>query len=199
MATGLNIINPPDDLTMTRFFATSDADGSLAKECRFIVRILPVGASVANMASNMGDLMYLCDAAEFPGRGMDLMTPRYYGPEFNLPRNSKYPESIDLSIICRSESNERKMFDDWMDIINPVDNFNFQYRANYVARIDVFQFAEYPNVRKATAPKAVYQWSLNDAWPMNVAEQQVTWANQDVLRLSVSFTYRYWSRPTPPT
>jgi hypothetical protein len=144
----------------------------------------------------MTDLVYLCDAAEFPGRGLDMMVPRYYGPEFNLPRNSKYPESIDLSIICRSESNERKWFDDWMDIVNPINSFNFRYRDQYVAQIDVYQFADYGISNESNAPKAVYQWSLNDAWLFNVAEQQVTWADNDILRLSVSFSYRYWSRPT---
>lgn len=188
--------NPPSDLPLTRFRAVSDSYGSLAKQCRFIVRITPSGSSVASLGTALQDFIYLCEAAEYPGRGMDIMENRYYGPTFNLPRNSKYAGVIDLSFICRTESIERQIFDDWMDIINPINTFNFEYRTNYAAQVDVFQFAEYPQQQGASAPKAVYQWSLVDAWPMQLSEQQVTWADNDILRLSVSFSYRYWTRPT---
>ena len=40
-----------------------------------------------------------------------------------------------------------------------------------------------------------YQWSLLRAYPMQVHPQAVTWADQDLLRLQVSFAYKYWDRP----
>lgn len=185
----------PDDMSMTRFKAIADNYGSLAKQCRFAVIIRPTGRRVADMATNMRDITYLCTTAEFPGRAVEPMANRYYGPEFNLPRNSKYPDSMNLAILCRARSQERKMFDDWMDIINPPDNWNFEYRDNYVAQVDVYHFAEFGEEKTDRAPIATYQWSLVDAYPMEVSETQVTWADQDVLSLSVSFSYRYWKRP----
>ena len=116
-----------------------------------------------------------------------------------MPRNSKYPDTINFSILCRAQSFERKMFDDWMDVINPIDNWNFEYRDNYVAQIDIYQFAEYSTDKSDRAPVATYQWSLIDAYPMEISEQQVTWADQELATLSVTFSYRYWKRPIVST
>jgi hypothetical protein len=113
-----------------------------------------------------------------------------------FPYNTKYSNEISMSFICRGESYERQLFDDWVGIINPINNFNFNYPEQYYATIDVFQLSEAPtNIKGATAPKAVYQWSLQNAWPAQVNPQPVTWADNDVLRLSVSFVYQYWTRP----
>ena len=47
---------------------------------------------------------------------------------------------------------------------------------------------------KTIKPIATYGWRLNKAWPTLVNPQQVTWADQDILRLQVTFTYKYWDR-----
>ena len=44
-------------------------------------------------------------------------------------------------------------------------------------------------------PEVIYSWRLLKAWPMMVNPQQVTWADTDVLRLQVSFAFKYWDRP----
>jgi hypothetical protein len=44
-------------------------------------------------------------------------------------------------------------------------------------------------------PEVIYGWRLLKAWPMMVNPQQVTWADTDILRLQVSFAYKYWDRP----
>ncbi len=72
------------------------------------------------------DMMYLCDATEFPGRGMDILETRYYGPAINFPRNSKYSGELSMSFLVRNEAFERQLFDDWMEIINPTNTFDFE-------------------------------------------------------------------------
>ena len=44
-------------------------------------------------------------------------------------------------------------------------------------------------------PEIIYGWKLLKAWPMMVNPQQVTWADTDILRLQVTFAYKYWDRP----
>jgi hypothetical protein len=200
MAT-FKIENPPKDLQMTNFRAIIDNYGALAKQCRYYVRILPAG--VNNKLRDLGynymlnEMSYLCDAAELPGRSFDVSETRYYGPGLVVPHNTKYSGEISLSFLTRTEGYERQMFDDWMGIINPINNFNFEYAKNYYATIQVFQLSEAPaeGDLRATAPKATYMWSLQNAWPATVTPQPVTWADNDVLRLSVSFIYQFWTRP----
>lgn len=196
------INNPPSNLTLLDFRAKIDNLGAPAKQCRYYVRIRPAG--VTNKLTQLGynfllqDLSYLCDATEFPGRSFDVMEARYYGPSISFPYNTKYSQEISMSFITRGEGYERQLFDDWLGLINPINNFNFEYAKNYYATIDVYQLSEAPRSGgsgRPTAPKATYMWSLQNAWPASVMPQQVTWADNDVLRLSVSFLYQFWTRP----
>ena len=196
--------NPPRNLSMNQFRAAVDNAGQFAKQCRFVVRINGAGSAINDLISN--DLMYMCDAVEFPGRGFDVTQIRYYGPGQVFPNNTMY-NTTNLSFICRTNSIERAFFDDWMDLINPTDSWNYEYADNYYGEIQIFQLAEWggpSNLRVTDAknlakydgpPEAVYGWTLHKAWPTLVTPQSVTWADNDILRLQVTFTYKYWDRP----
>lgn len=196
-----NIGNPPSNLTLLDFRAKLDNLGAPAKQCRYYVRISPTGTS--NKLTQLGynyllrDLSYLCDSTEFPGRSFEVSETRYYGPSLVVPHNTKYTQEISMSFITRAEGYERQLFDDWLGVINPINNFNFEYAKNYYATIDVYQLSDAPKAgtSRPTEPKATYMWSLQNAWPATVNPQPVTWADNDVLRLSVSFMYQFWTRP----
>lgn len=199
--------NAPKNLTMLDMRAKMDDLGGPAKNCRFAVRILPEGSGSngrGHFLTNLGysnmlsDMTYLCESVNFPGRGFDFMEARYYGPPLFLPYNTKYSNELTLSLITRGEALERQMFDDWMEIINPTNIFDFNYATDYYCRIQIYQFKEIPATPagvKPTEPMPAYHWELQQCWPISVNEQAVTWADNDVLRLQVTFTYRYWRRP----
>lgn len=191
----MNQSNLPLNLDMASAIGALDGLGSVAKSCRFIVVIKPY-AGVSARLPNSSDFHLVCDAAEFPGRGFNVMEARYYGPTRVFPNNTLY-NPANFSFICRTQSKERQFFDEWMDYINPVGNFNFKYAKDYYSDISIYQLAEYSSAGTNTnqKPQYVYSWSLRYAWPMLLTPQQVTWADQDILRLQVTFTYRYWDRP----
>lgn len=179
------------DLSMGRFRSVLDIGGSLAKACRYIVAVRPP----TSLKTFPRELHYLCEAAELPGRGFSVVQTRYYGPSQMFPVNSEY-QPISLTFMCRSDSQERRFFDDWLDTINPVDNFNFEYPENYYSEIEVYQYTEYGAAGTAMpTPNISYQWRLMKAWPTLVSPQPVNWAESDYLRLQVSFAYKYWDRP----
>jgi hypothetical protein len=192
---------------MMDFRSNLDKLGSAAKSCRFAIRILPSGTN--NLITSLGgnallkDLTYLCETAEFPGRGFDFVEARYYGPAITRPYNTKYTGEFSTSILIRQEAFERQLFDDWLEVINPTKHWDLSYPETYFSTIDIYQLAEYPGpneIKQAAgrAPRkgqASYLWRLIDAWPMQVNPQQVTWADNDILRLQVTFAYTYWIRP----
>lgn len=191
---------------MDYFYSISQKFGSLAKSARFVARIVPTGARINAIASRnpaYRELMYLCEAAEYPGRGFMNVDLRYYGPSFKLPYQSTY-EDINLTFICRNEGYERQFFDDWMREINPNNSFDFNYRDEYACYIEIFQLADYSEIAPAVPSygvelypepaKATYKFTLLDAYPILVNPQQITWADDQFLRLGVSFTYHWWTR-----
>lgn len=183
----VNISNAPEQLSMVDFAATVDRFGGPAKSCRFAVRINPVGDLLRQISGGFErELIYLCEAAEYPGRGFLNLDVRYYGPNFKLPYQPSY-EDITLTFICRNESIERLYFDNWQTIINPIDTFNFSYRNDYRSHIDIFHIDEVGDPQ--------YHFTLLDAYPVLVNPQQLTWADDQFLRLGVTFTYSWWTRP----
>jgi hypothetical protein len=197
MAT-INIRNAPANLDMESFKVVSDGFGALAKSARYVVRILPTGLNspLVNYYGNgfLKELIYLCEVAEFPGRGfINIDNVRYYGPSFKMPVQSSY-EDITLTFLCRQQSLERQFFDDWMDMINPINTYDFNYRDDYGCQIDIFQYSEYASINGVDSDP-IYMFSLKQAWPVLVNPQPITWADDQFLRLGVTFTYYKWERP----
>ena len=199
------ITNPPENLSMNDGLAYQSAYGGLAKSARYAIRIIPVGSLLVGLKYNdfLRQFTYLSDSAELPGRAFMNVDIRYYGPNFKIPFQSQY-EDTTITFLCRNASFERQFFDDWMEIINPTNLWDFNYRDDYRATIEIFQLADYASgsssemtdyvSKAATAGDAMYKWTIHDAYPMIVNPQPVTWADDNFHRLSVSFTYTKWTR-----
>lgn len=185
------IPNVPQSITMQEFFAYSNKFGGLGKSCRFLAKIQPVGGLLVALNRNalVNDLMYLCESTEFPGRTMNNIEVRYYGPSFKLPVNTSAYDDLTMTFMTRAESHEREFFDNWMNIINPIQTYDFQYRDDYRADITIW------NISDIQGKGASYAFTLKNAFPIMVSPQPVTWADDQFLRLGVSFTYQYWHRP----
>lgn len=192
MAT-IAIPNAPRNLTMQDFRSISDRYGGLQKSCRFIVQIVPVGQFLTPYGAFLRDMLYLCEVAEFPGRGFMNADVRYYGPSQKLPFQTQY-EDVNFTFLCRNKSYEREFFDDWMLIVNPNNTWDFNYRDDYRATVHIYQYDEFGGPG-ATAPTAQYWMSLYNTYPVLLNSQPVTWADDQFQRVIVSFTYTHWNRP----
>lgn len=189
------ITNAPVNFDMQTFRSISDNYDSLAKSCRYAVVFRPQGSKIFQQGylNLVSDLTYLCEIAEFPGRGMNLLSQvRYYGPNMSFPTQTVY-DTINFTFLCRNSMLERQFFDDWMQYINPIQTFDFNYRDDYISEVDIIQFndrvAEYNE-----GPRPEYAITLHEAYPTLVNPQGVSWADQDFQRLTVNFTFTKWSR-----
>jgi hypothetical protein len=189
------IQNQPTNLKMSDFYALSSVYRGLGKSARFAVRIVP--SRPTSLLNRLGygpfmrQLTYLCETAELPGRGFMNADLRYYGPNFKVPYQTEYQETA-MTFLCRTDSFERQFFDDWMEVINPTNTFDFSYKDDYVCQIEMYQFGE--NSETGTEPVATYAWTLTDAFPILVNPQPVTWADDNFQRLAISFSFTKWMR-----
>lgn len=192
-----NFTNAPTNLTPKRFMGILDAYGSIAKSCRFIVVIKPTGRLSRTLTPLVEDLAYLCEVAEMPARGFETISNlRYYGPKFALPLNTSYANEggLTLSFLCRSGTPERLFFDNWMSMINPTDTYDFHYRDDYAAEIDVYQYAEFEETKKSKKSVPQYCITFMDAWPSMVDKQPLTMNDEQIQNLYVQFSYSKWLR-----
>ena len=82
--------------------------------------------------------------------------------------------------------NQRKLFDTWLNFINPKEkDFDFRYRGDYIGKVTIFQINE-------TGDDISYAVELQEAYPIRIGDVRGTWAEQEVMRLDVELSYRYW-------
>lgn len=204
------ITNYPKDFSMNTIRSQFNQQyGQPAKNCRFAVVITPpaIFGALGIDTSVTRDLTYMCESVEMPGRAFLNVDLRHYGPSFKLPFQSKYEDS-NMVFICRSKSYERQFFDDWLSAINPVDSFDFNYRNEYSCAIRIFQLSEEASQSggsqfSSVVPEANYAFTLHNAYPILVNPQPHSWADDQITRLGITFTYTWWTResldPNPGT
>jgi hypothetical protein len=91
-----------------------------------------------------------------------------------------------LTFLCTNEFYERKLFERWMEAIIPSDTNNPRFpksdATRYLTNIRIVQYDDF--VRQ------IYAVELIDAFPVGVAPQALSWAEEGFHRLSVSFSYQ---------
>ena len=126
-----------------------------------------------------------CESAEIPGRTLETADARIYGPSFKVPYRMQYADTS-LTFLCTNEFYERKLFERWMDAIIPSDTNNPRFpksdATRYLTNIRIVQYDDF--VRQ------IYAVELIDAFPVGVAPQALSWAEEGFHRLSVSFAYQ---------
>jgi len=162
----------------------------LARPNKFDVFIpIPKGLSGINPEL----LTFRCESADLPGRAFATTTQKIYGPEEKFPYQTTYND-INMTFICSDDMREKLMFDNWLNLVNPTDGYNFNYKDDYKSDIEVRQY----NVRNFIS----YQVKLLKAFPIGVSDLQLDWSSDGYHKVTVTFSYKEWiyvEPPPPPT
>lgn len=160
----------------------------LAKPSRFRVMLIPKAtSSKLSKIIDAETLSLRCESALLPGRTLSTSDLRIYGPTEKFPYQSSY-EDATLTFIVTDSMTEKLFFNQWMEIINPQDTWNFEYKKNYVMDIQIEQYDNMDNVTHTV--------KLIDAFPIAVNQLDLNWSSQnDYHKLSVVFAYTYWQKP----
>ena len=141
--------------------------------------------SKTSNSSMSRNLALQCEAAELPGKTMTTADVKIYGPTFKVPYQTQYSDTS-LTFLCTNEFYERKLFDRWMEAIHPTDTNNLRYpkgdKSRYLTNIKIIQYDDFV--------KQIYAVELIDAFPIGVAPQTLSWADDGFHRLSISFAYQ---------
>lgn len=126
-----------------------------------------------------------CESAELPGKTLQTADVKIYGPTFKVPYQTMYSD-INLTFICTNDFYEKKLFDRWMEAINPLDTNNFRFpkgeTSRYLTNIKIIQYDEFI--------KQIYAVELQDAFPIGVSSQPLNWSEETFHRLTIQFAYQ---------
>ena len=141
-----------------------------------------------SQSSNAAISRYLalqCETAELPGRTIQAQDVKIYGPTFKVPFQTQF-EPTTLTFICTNEFYERKLFDNWLNCIMPLDTNNLRYskgtETRYLTNIKIIQYDDFI--------KQIYAVELMDAFPIGVATQPLSWGEDGFHRVSIQFAYQ---------
>ena len=155
----------------------------LARPSRFDVQI---NAPLA-LVPYMGDvrrLTYRCDSAQLPGRTFATAEQKIgSNPVEKFPYLTTYND-MDLTFIVDDDMKQKVFFDQWLELINPSLNYNYQYKQNYATIITVNQYD--------VTNKLSYSVDLYDAYPISMNQLDLDWSSEGFHKLSVTFAYTRW-------
>jgi len=90
-----------------------------------------------------------------------------------------------MTFMVSDDMSEKKLFDAWMNLINPRTTYDFNYRQSYVTPITVNQY----NVKNQLS----YSITLVDAFPISINQLDLDWSNENSHhKLAVTFAYYTW-------
>jgi hypothetical protein len=129
-----------------------------------------------------------CESAELPGRVLQTLDAKVYGPTFKVPYTSQYSD-MNMTFLCTNEFYERKLFDRWIEAIHPTDTYNLRFAkgeegggTRYLSNIKVVQYDDF--IRQ------IFAVELMDAFPIGISSQPLSWSEEGFHRLTVQFAYQ---------
>jgi hypothetical protein len=146
------------------------------------------GQGGASNGANSAMSRYLalqCESAELPGRTFQTADVKIYGPTFKVPYQTQYGDTS-LTFLCTNEFYERKLFERWMEAIQPSDTNNMRFpkgdTTRYMTNIKIIQYDDFI--------KQIFAVELIDAFPIGIAPQALSWGEDGFHRLSIQFAYQ---------
>lgn len=135
-------------------------------------------------------IKYRCLSATLPGKALNTVERRTYGPTRKIATGSVYQDVI-CSFVISDDMTELEYFNSWMGVIS--NNANYQnsivndvaYYSKYVANVYIYQYSKSGAVSRVVV--------LEEAYPINIGDIQLAWdMSNEIMRVDITFAYRTW-------
>jgi hypothetical protein len=179
-------LNPKQTMNISNFLSRVK-DRGFARQNRIAVTIRPPIelVEILNYKDKDNYLTYYAEQVSMPSFDFNVTNFEFGGPTTPVPTKSDF-KPVSVTFLLDDDMRQKMFFDAWINYINPKENkFDFRYRDDYVGSVDILQLSE-------NGKGVSYGVRLFDAYPNSIGQIDGTWAEQEVCRLNVVFTYRYW-------
>lgn len=168
---------------------SSQIAGGPAQACHYATVITPPNAmgGLAAIPATLA-LATLIEQSQLPGRMFTTTDHIMYGTRVKMPYGVAY-DDLTLTFIATNNMGERWFFDTWQSIISDPSNNYFNYYDNYVSDIHIVKLR--PDGPSPTGIPT-YVVSIEEAYPVAVQAQELSYDAESYMKLSVTFAYRRW-------
>lgn len=163
-------------------FISNVKKSGLAKTNRYLIRMPTDIAGDERLVS-----MY-CDQIQLPSSNIATQPHRTWGETREMPTERLY-ENINISVYVDGDMKVKQYFDNWINLIQNKNMRTYNYYINYVKDIDIIVQSISLN-----DDKDIYGIKLVECYPKTISAIQLDYAAKDIMKLNVTFTYRYWRK-----
>lgn len=175
---------PPIRGSINNFKASFSKD--VARASRFDVTI-PVPLGMILYLNTAKSLNYRCEGASLPGRTLQTLEQKTYGPIEKYPYLTSYTD-IDLTFIVDDDMKQKVFFDAWLNYINPQNSNNFRYKEDYSTGITINQYD--------VTNQLSYSVTLYQAYPISMNQMDLDWSSDGFHKIVVTFAFTSWQNNT---
>jgi hypothetical protein len=165
-------------------FITEVKRRGLARTNRYTVHIpFPISGQWAVGRDTAEITNLLCDSVSLPGINIATTPQRFYGEIRELPYEKAF-DPVTMTFYVDSQMDVKTAFDKWMALIIDPFNRTIGYYEDYVRDIEI-------RVENIDGSQPI-MIKLFEAYPKTVGSIQLDSGNKDVMKLSVTWQYKYW-------
>lgn len=178
---------PTLDLGTIPIAEINGANGNTAQLSMNANALLPnLGFTSVNTGTALERLNLYCVQSTIPNREIENLTFREYGQERKLGFRHKHTD-VTMSYYCSENMAERFFFEQWTDIMFNHKTKKIGYYEDYTSTVEIAKYS-------AGWKKQEALYKLVEAYPTNIASQTLTYEGTALLRLDMTFKYRYYER-----
>jgi hypothetical protein len=158
--------------------------GGIARTNRYSVILTPP-ASLPSIGGNgnMQFMLLFCDQVQVPGLNISTVQNRTFGEFREVPYEKLYGD-LQLSFYVDNGMTVKRLFDDWMNLIQNPNTRTFNYYKNYITDMTI-------NIEDVEDRKR-YEVKMYECYPKTISPIQMDYAAKDVMKLQVTMQYKYW-------
>ena len=122
-----------------------------------------------------------------PGRNLSTtQESNIYGPDREIVEGVTYADDISMSFLASSGLDERVFFENWQRQAFNEKTWNIGYYNDYIGTIEMYVLDKQEQRR--------YGIKLWEVFPKTIGPNELSYdANDQLMLLPVSFTFRYWT------
>jgi len=158
---------------------------SFARPSLFLVNITsPPGLGMKKAMDPTHQVINLnCYNAQIPGVSL-ATTDKDIGYR-SVAYQKLYDDAL-LSFYCREDYSELEFMHNWINLIsNPINN-RFEFYTKYISTIHIINISR-DNSKTLTT-------TLHEAYPKKIDPMQLDYGSNDIMRMTVNFTYRHFTQ-----
>lgn len=161
----------------------SQVKRGMAKPNHFLVQLNLPPALTNAQSIDMQKVILFCDQAQLPGISFGTNPVRSYGEVREVPYEKLY-EGVNLSFYVDADMMVKSLFDEWIALIQNPETRDFNYAQKYLTdTIKIYV--------ENSQGENVYLCTLHECYPKAIAPIQLDYSAKDVMKMSVSITYKY--------